>query len=464
MTPDLTVYSKHTVGKRIAANTGLMMGSKALAVVLGLGSILIATKSLNVAELGIILFLHAYMLFFSEVTACQSWQSLIRFGTDDLKNKDAKRLSKLIQFGIKIDALSAVFGFLFSIAIFSGIVWVTQAFPDFFSSSEAINIPELRKLAAFYCILILFRQRGVGVGVFRLFDKFHILAMYGLVMPTARFIGVLIALYSEAGFTGFLLAWFFGSFTAYFFLPIMTFLELKKRRLMGLVFKAKSSLLRPRKGLWPFMIKSNIDSTLAAATLHLPALMVMGVFGSAWVAIYRIAEEVAKLLSEGFKLFDQVIYPELAKMVSLGEADKIWRLVKRTAMILLSFGLFVAVLVQIGGPSLLGLIFSVDYQQAAPLTSLLVLAAAITGIAAPLYPVLYAADRPERAIYARGAGVLVYIAAFFIFSVTVGKMAPGWAAILGNATSVIILVFLAKKTLKKKVREQSRQSLQEENI
>jgi len=435
VTPNLSVHSKHTVGKRIAANTGLMMGSKALAVVLGLGSMLIATKSLSMAELGIILFLHAYMLFFSEVTAFQSWQSLIRFGTDDIKNEDAKGLSRLIQFGVKIDAISAIFGFLISIAVFSGIVWLTQTFPDFFARAESIDISELRILAVFYCILILLRQRGVGVGVFRLFDKFHVLAMHSLVMPVTRFVGVLIAVYSDAGFTGFLLAWFFGSFAAYFFLPTMAFFELKKRRLLGLVFRAKSSLRRPRKGLWPFMIKSNIDSTLAAATLHLPALLVMGVFGSAWVAVYRIAEEVAKLLSEGFKLLDQVIYPELAKMVSLGEADKIWRLVKRTALMLLSFGLVIAALVQIGGPELLGRVFSEDYEQAAPLTSLLVLAAAITGIAAPLYPVLYAADRPERAIYARGTGVLVYIAAFFILSFTIGKMAPGWAAILSNASA-----------------------------
>ena len=459
MTPDLNVLSKHTVGKRIAANTGLMMGSKALSVVLGLGSILIATKSLSAAELGIILFLHAYMLFFSEVTAFQSWQSLIRFGTDDIKNNDPKGLARLIQFGVKIDAVSAVFGFLISIGVFSCIIWLTQTFPDVFARAESFDIVELRNLAALYCILILFRQRGVGIGVFRLFDKFHVLAIQGLVMPMTRFIGVIIAVLSGAGFTGFLLAWFFGSLAAYFFLPITAAFELKRRHLLGLVFNAKSSLRRPRKGLWPFMIKANIDSTLAAATIHLPALMVMAVFGSAWVAVYRIAEETAKLLSEGFKLLDQVIYPELAKMVSLGEAEKIWRLVKRTAIMLLIFGLFIAAFVKIGGPALLGWIFSTDYEQAAPLASLLVLAAAFTGIAAPLYPVLYAADRPERAIYARGMGVLVYIASFFLFNVTIGKMAPGWAAILGNMMAVILLIFLAKKTLKAKVREQRADAL-----
>jgi len=462
MTPDLSVNSKLSVGKRIAANTGLMMGAKILAVILGLGSYSLASKVLSASELGIILFLHAYMLFFSEVTAFQSWQSIIRFGTDDVQEKNAPALSRIIQFGLKIDFISAIFGFLISIVVFSGVVlfvqappdWLVNVFPNIFSRESAMSVADLRNLAVLYGVLILFRQRGASIGIFRLFDKFHVLALHALIMPVFRFAGVLIAIFNDAGFYGFLMAWFFGSLTAYFFLPTMAALELKKRGLVKAVLTAKSSLRQPRKGLWPFMIKSNIDSTLAATTNHLPALLVMGVFGSAWVAIYKIAEETAKLLSEGFKLLDQVIYPELAKMVSLGEVAKVWKLVIRTGLILLGFGLFMAILVNLGGPDLLSFIFDVDYEDAAPLASLLVFAAALMGIAAPLYPVLYATDKPEKAIYARGTGVLVYIIAFFGFSFTIGKMAPGWAAILGNASAVIFLIFLARRTLKRKVRKQ----------
>jgi O-antigen/teichoic acid export membrane protein/phosphatidylglycerophosphate synthase len=448
MRPNLNVQSKHTVGRRIAANTGLMVVSKSTAVFLGLGSILLATKSLSASELGIILFLHAYMLFFSEVTAFQSWQSLIRYGTDDLKNNDATRISALLKFGLKIDAISAVFGFLISISIFFGVVSLSNSIPGLLNTDLPYVMDNLKYFAVFYCSLILLRQRGVGVGVFRLFDKFHILAIHGLVMPITRFLGVIIAVNNDAGFTGFLLAWYIGSMAAYFFLPAMALLELRSRGLLMLVIRTKSPLLKARSGLWKFMIKSNIDSTLSASTTHLPALMVMGVFGSTWVAIYRIAEEAAKLLSEGFKLLDQVIYPELAKMISLGEAEKIWELVKKTAISLLSFGLAIAFIVKVGGPNLLSMVFSVDYAMAAPLASLLIFAAAVTGIAAPLYPVLYAADKPERAIYARGTGVVVYIAAFIFLSFLIGKMAPGWAAILANITSVGILVYLTQGTLR----------------
>jgi len=455
VTPDLSITSKHTVGKRIAANTGLMVGSKSMAAILGLGSLSIAAKVISPIELGTIIFLHAYMLFFSEIATFQSWQSIIRFGTDDVKENNAKQLSGLLNFGLKLDALGALIAYILSMIVFAVFAKIAGNFPDRFAKWAAVDIPTLRNYVAIYCVLVLFRQRGVSIGIFRLFDKFNVLAFQGLIMPTTRFIGVLIAASLGAGFKGFILAWFLGSFVAYIFLPTMAAFELKSRRLLGPVFKAGTSLRFPREGIWAFAIKSNIDSTLAAANVHLPVLLVMGVFGSAWVAVYRIAEEAAKLLSEAFKLLDQVIYPELAKMVSLGQAAQIWKLVTRTAVMLLGFGLVMAIFVNFSGPSLLTVIFSSEYLQAAPLASLLVLAAALTGIAAPLYPVLYAADKPERAIYARGTGVVIYVIAFFIFSFTIGKMAPGWAALLANAFAVIFLVILARVTLKRKVYEQT---------
>ncbi|WP_409431808.1 lipopolysaccharide biosynthesis protein [Litorimonas sp. RW-G-Af-16] len=459
MTADLSIYSRHTVGKRIAANTGLLVGAKIMGALMGLGSLLVATKYLSPVDLGVILFIHAYMLFFSEVATFQSWQSIIRFGTDDLKRKDVTRLAELLNFSFKVDAISAVFGFVLSLLVFGLIGWFVQILPDIFPQAGETNFATIQRYTGFYCILLLFRQLGTSTGIFRLFDKFRVLAVEGIIMPATRFIGVVLAAYFDAGFEGFLMAWFAGSLASYIYLPVMGALELSKRNLLRPVWQAKASLRRPRRGLWPFMVKSSIDSTLAAANLHLPALMVMGVFGAAWVAVFRIAEEVAKLLSEGFKLLDQVIYPELAKLISHGEAEKIWRLVTRTALILLGFGLTMSLFVMWVGPSLLGHLFSEEYKLAAPLTSLLVPAAALLGTAAPLYPVLYATDKPERAIYARGAGVIVYIVSFLGLSFTIGRMAPGWAAVLGNAFAVIILVYLARRTLNKTVNTQKQNAL-----
>ena len=446
--PDLTIASTRSVEKRVAANTGLMVGSKALGAILGLLTILITMKSISPAAVGIIFFLHAYHLMFAQLATFQAWQTTIRFGMDDIINDDHDKLYSLIKFGYKLDVISAVIAFVAALACFKLVIIFGDVFTGLIgrdTGEDPINASF--GLVALYCSLLLIRHRGASIGVFRLFDRFDVLAWHGMVMTGVRFIGVCIAAYVGAGMGGFLLAWFIGSLIDYLALPILASRELAKRNILKPVLKAKASLLNTRKGLWPFVWKANVDSTLDATNVHLPVLLVMAVFGPVWVAVYRGAEEIAKLLSEGFKLLDQVIYPELAKLVSTGEAEKIWPLVMRSAFILLTVGLVASLFIWLTLGAFIGAFFPSEYIEAAPLASLLVPAAALLGVAAPLYPVLYATDHPERAIYARGTGVLIYIISFFVLSVTIGNMAPGWAAIAGNIVAVGLVMWLAKQAL-----------------
>ena len=406
--PNLSIASTRSVEKRVATNTGLMVGSKALAAVFGLLCLLIAGNSISITELGIIFFLHSYHLLFAQLATFQAWQTTIRFGMEDVQNKDVGRLASLIKFGYKLDVISAVAAFIGAVAFFPVIIFFRDIFPNIFNElGDEFDVRGLYGMVILYCSLLLVRLRGSSIRVFRLFDRFDVLAWQGMMMTGLRLIGVLIAAYVGAGMEGFLIAWFVASLIDYLSLPLLAGRELSKRNLLRPVLRAKASILKPREeNIWPFVWKANIDSSLAASNVHLPVLLVMAVFGPIWVSVYRTAEEIAKLLSEGFKLLDQVIYPELAKMVSAGEAAKIWPLVIRSAFILLSVGLLASLVVWLVFGTILGTVLPEDYTEAAPLASILVPAAALLGMAAPLYPVLYATDHPERAIYARGQASL----------------------------------------------------------
>jgi len=437
MTPDLSIHSTQSAGQRIAANSGLIIGAKALGVIMGLGSLYIATQNLSVPLLGVVLFIHTYMLFFSEVATFKGWQAIIRFGTAPIQQDDAEGLVRILKFGLKLDVLAALLGYGLAIAGFALIIGFISSTPELLSEDVRDGFIQSKDYIYAYCTLILLSQRGVAIGIYRLFDKFHVLAAKSLIAAGARFVAVCFAAWQDGGLAAYIGAWYFGSLVPYLFIPLMAAWELKKRHLLGPTLKAKISLRAPGKGIWGFVIKTNIDSTLAAAQLH----------GAASVSIFRIAEQLAKLLSEGFVLLDQVIYPELAKLITLGQTVQIWRIVFRAAIILLAIGSAFSVLLVVIGPDLLGRLLSTDYTGAAPMASLLVPAAALLGLAAPLYPVLYATDRPERAIYARGAGLIVYIATFLVAARTIGALAPGWAAIAGNICAVAFVAYLAKKTL-----------------
>ena len=450
--PDLSIASTKSVGKRVAANSGMMVGAKIMSATMGFLSIWITTQALNSPQLfGTIVVLHGYMLFFSEVATFQAWQGIIRFGNDDLTNKDASSLAKLLKFGITIDFLSALAAYIMAVGLCSFFVFLGSQFPSVMRNNS-MSGGEMQLYVSIYCLVILFRQLGTSIGVFRLFDKFRVLAIQALVMPTTRLLGASYAAFSGWGVEGFLLVWFTASLVSYIVMISAATLELRRRNLLAMVVKAKSEFFSPREGLWSFTIKSNIYSTLAAGHLHLPVLLVAVIFGPAFAGVYKIAEEAAKLLSEGFKLFDQVIYPEIAKMINEGDGSKIWKLVTRTAAILLSFGLVVSLLLVFLGPEALSRVFGQEYAEAAPLASLLVPAAALLGIIAPLYPIYFATDRPEIAIYARGLSLLVYIFAIFSLCHVLGEIAAGWAVVTGNVFAVIFVTITSKRVLNRAVK------------
>ncbi|HHL43567.1 MAG TPA: hypothetical protein ENJ42_08120 [Hellea balneolensis] len=448
MNEDLTIAEKGTVGRRVAANTGLMVGAKALAALIGLFSLIIITKNLSISDVGTILFLHAYMLFFAEVATFQSWQAVIRFGTHDLAHQDTNALLKLLRFCMALDFVGAIVAFVLAVI---GLLFLGQflpLLPSFRDTGDIADVSQLVRLGIPYCLLILVHQGGASTGVFRLFDKFTPLAAQVLVMPVFRLLGAIIAWRIGGGVESYLAAWFVGSFLGYLAFPLLAAFELQSRKLLKPLLSAWPSLKSDRQGMWPFVWKANIDASLATGTTHLPLLLVMPIFGPAFVGAYKVADEIAKLLSEGVLLLDRVIYPEYARMITRGHVAHIWRIIFKASAILLGVGLALSAIVAWIGPWLIGNMFGHDYQDAVILSILLMLAASIMGVAAPLYPVFYAAGKPGKAIFARSAGIGVYIILVFVLSAVIGKTGPGWAAIGGNLLAVTLAAFLVKSTLK----------------
>ncbi|PHR92151.1 MAG: hypothetical protein COA69_09080 [Robiginitomaculum sp.] len=446
MNENLDIKEKGTVGRRVAANTGLMVGAKAVSAIIGLVSLMMITNTLPIADVGIILFLHAYMLFFAEVATFQSWQAVIRFGTHDVETKNIPSLGRLFRFCIALDFVGAVVAFILAATGLIALYKILPLLPSFQYQMEFESIDRFVKLGIPYCLLILVHQGGASIGLFRLFDKFKPLALQVLVMPGCRLAGVLFAYTSGLGLYGYLGAWFFGSLCGYLALPLLALLELKSRNLLSVVFSAFPTLKIKRKGVWAFVWKANIDASLATGTTHLPVLLVMPIFGPAFVSAYKIADEIAKLLSTGVLLLDQVIYPEYARMMRRGQGDNIWKIVIKASVVMLFTGLVFSAVVAVFGPQVIH-IFGEGYEDAVMLSVLLVLAASLMGVLAPIYPVFFAVGRPELAILARGTGLVFYIGLIFVLSQYLGKTGPGWAAIFGNLLAVVFAVWLAKRAL-----------------
>lgn len=448
---NLSIADGRSIKRRILTNSGLLGGSRVAAALMGVATLIITARTLdNQTAFGTVLFIHAYMLFFSEIASLQLWQAIIRFGTDDVHQDRPKRFGQLIKTSLILDALCALAAFLMAVSCFGLYIWARglMGLSGDTIQTELIGGVPLKTMIWTYCLVILFRQTGVSIGALRLFDKFNILALRALVMPAARLIGVIIAYYQGWGIVGILSVWFTASLLSYLVLQIFAAWELMRRRLHPFILRAKFAKSADMIGFYPFAIKSSIDSTLHAFKAYFPTLLIMVFLGPAIVAIYRIAEEIARLLSRGAAMFDQVLYPELTRLIAERRMGELFKLTRNAAMGLGAICFALTLIVIIWGDALIKTGFQDGYDGTSKLAAMLLIAATLLSISVPYYSMLYGMKKIGRVILFRAAGILICALVFALTFKLWGVYAAGWAMIASAFIEVVLAMMIARKVVK----------------
>ena len=182
---------------------------------------------------------------------------------------------------------------------------------------------------------------------------------------------------------------------------------------------------------------------------NFPSLAVMLVFGPALLAVYRIAEEISRLLRRGVKLFDQVLFPELSRMAVNIDFKALIKTTTRTAIAMGIAGFVISVIVLLFGENILKTAFDDSFSDAPKLSVLLLIATTLIGAATPFYTAFYVLMRPGAAIWVRLAGTVSFIGIFFILSQSMGLFSIGWAAIIGAIIETVLVVFFIKVIINK---------------
>ena len=175
----------------------------------------------------------------------------------------------------------------------------------------------------------------------------------------------------------------------------------------------------------------------------------MGVFGPALLAIFRIAEEIARFLSRGTKLFDQVLYPELSRLVADGRLRALHGIAVKSALAIGTISLVLTAIVWAFGDQFVKAGLGEGFDGASILAVLLLSAAALTGAAVPFYTVFYVLLKPGRAAWIQGFAIIAYLVIFFSTFKILGLFAAGWAALAGAGFEMIVVSLWASHSLKR---------------
>ena len=185
---------------------------------------------------------------------------------------------------------------------------------------------------------------------------------------------------------------------------------------------------------WKFVGVVYWQTNIDLLPKHVSVLLAGGLLGPAAAGLFRLAREVSTILAQPALVLREVLFPDLTRSFH-AEDGVIHSVPFKTALVAGVAGLVFVALSIVFGDSLLGIV-GVEYVPAAPLLSLLLLAASFDLASASLRAAAYAMGRAATILKIHIAGIVTYLAAFFLLTPLLGLAGPGLAAVLAALLSM----------------------------
>lgn len=297
--PQQSVQAKQqTTG--IFKNFSKLASGKVIAAVLSLAYLAIVARSLGPDGMGYLVLAHAYVLIIGQIARFQSWQAIIRYGEPLLAEGKTGVFKSLVRFTTKLDVLSAVLAVGISLALLPYVAKLMGWPPD---ALKAVEI---------YCWAGPFLIAATPTGLLQLKDKFGILSWQLLVLPGTRFIGALYLWYIGADLVSFMIIWIVSAVLHGITLWWLAWITLKRANMLPAWRAGPGEESSPQ--WWPFVIKTNLASTLELAHSHLPLLLIGAALGGAASGFFQLAINLTNIIAHPTNLLNEATFPALSKI------------------------------------------------------------------------------------------------------------------------------------------------------
>ena len=412
----MSSLERSAILRRAAHNFSRLLRSSGVAGVLELVTVAILARTLLPGLFGNLVLIQTYVLVFHGLFGFKLYEILVRFGVPLLEADDRASFRQLVRFTLLIDIASSLVATLVAV-----IVALTAH--KLLGWDAGID-----SLTVMYSMILLTHGYGTAKGVLRIFDRYDLLGNQVMIGPVLRLIGVLIVMSIEPTLMLFVIALAIATAASNLYLIAMGLMEL--RRQMGAVRFNGPSLRSWREqfpGLRKFMFILYWQGNVDLMPKHISTLLAGALLGSVGAGLLRLARESAKILSKPGGLLRQVLFPDLVRTWVHGNSSFLFILL-RALLASALFGLIFVVGALFGGSALLTAALGVEYAPAAPLMTLLLLAATIELMATVLRDAGYAIGNAGKILWLYLISSAMYLVLFVALTKTLGLIGAGAAA------------------------------------
>ena len=399
---------------RLAKNVGWLIGSRGFAAVASIGYLAIAARSLGPKGFGAFTLVLTYAQLIANVVQFQSFKSVIRYGALHLARDRHGRLGRLIGLTATLDWASGVVGAVCAIII-----------APFAAPLLHWNVVE-QHYAQLFAAALLVTTGSTPTGILRLFNRFDLIAYTEAISPAIRVLGSIIAWMMGASLISFLTVWA----TAGAIQTIAQWIAALSVQLARPQFGVRAFVLavRENRRILPFLVQTNISSSLNSS-MDLGILAVGAAAGPVEAGGFRIAQRLAKAITNPVETVTKALYPEFAHLVAKDDQRKLRHLLIRVCSIAAALGGLAILFAGPGASTILRLVAGPRFGFARDYLLLLLIAAAIDLAGFALEPFHNAYGWAARVLRIRAVSAVAYVVFLGLLLPAFGAMGAAVAAI-----------------------------------
>ena len=423
-----------SASRRVARNFGWLLSGRGAGALLALAATALMARSLGPEPFGLVIVLHTAAHLLRHLCSLKSSEAAIRFGQPLLDRSNGLNQPA--------PAWRDLIGALFRFDLLVALSAATLAAAGLAFAAQPMGLPaELADAAWIYVAALLCTATSAAKGALRSLDRYRLLSVQLLAAPALRLAGVAACVASSAPLEWYVMVWGASLLLEHTLLLASAAPHLGLAKLGAPIRPALST--QPK--LAPFLKTVYWQSNLDMVPKHGATLAIGLLFGVQGAGIYRLARDIAEVLSKPVILLRQAILPDLTE---LWQQDRtaFLSLTWRASTLLALVGAAFVLAALAFGADLLVLLAGEPFRTGATLLALLLGAAALELGAAPLRPASYAMDRVVEVLVLQSVAVALFFAALFATRPWLGLDGAGWAALASASASLVGMAWLVRRT------------------
>jgi len=386
-----------SIYRRIARNSALMAGGTAISSLFTMLAVALSARALNAHDFGVLVLMQSAVLGLRGASSFATQQPVIKLGADAQAAEDRNRLGRIVSMGVVVDAASSLVAFAvaaIAIKFFRGALDLADRDVGF---------------AWIFAGSLLFSAYPSSNGIFRLFNRFGVLAVIQVLSAIALFAAAIVLYAIHPTFEGFALAW-----AAYLAISgqaqLWSSLYLVSRDGSRLTLSRHVFRSEDGRTLLNYCWSTWGTSTADTVRANGDSLMVGAIVSVQAAGVYNVARQVAGVLRKFNMVYASTVFPEISKLAASGASVAAVRLKKRMMWSGMAFGILTVIAVALLAPFFLPLVFGPRFASAyVPLLILIAAAMAqLLSYTPSMYVQIYRS--PQMLLALTGIALVLFLA------------------------------------------------------